>query len=241
MRNLLATIILTASLLPSVALAASWADSVGTGANFTNTNTVNQTPGANLSSQSTGVPGSVSGYTPLEPLTAYNGGKYANFADYLGTIYKLAITVGALIAVVMLVTGGVRYMLSESFTDIDKAKKRIINALWGLTILIGSFLILYTINPNLLTFNLLLPNVNQTASQFNIPTGDNASTNANFRNGSIVTPLQYNNQNANDVSTAKAVSNFIMQCQRTGGAVIKVPGTEANTTAETCMPTAGFY
>jgi len=193
------------------------------------------TPGA-----STGVPGTVSGYAPLEPLTQHVA--YANFADYLSTVYKLAITIGALIAVVMLVTGGVRYMLSESFTDIDKAKTRIKNALWGLLILVGSFLILYTINPNLLNFSALnqsLIPVTQKASNFNAATGNN-NTN-NYAKTSLVQPLQYSDQNSNDPATSKAISNFILQCQQQNGFVVKTAGSDPNTTVETCQFQPGLY
>lgn len=174
MKKTFILLVLLLALPVSAQTTRTWADSVGTGGNYYNTNTVNQTPGATLTSQSTGVPGTVAGYQPLEPLkSTFNGNTYSSFADYLSTIYKLAVTIGALIAVVMLVTGGVRYMLSESFTDKSSAKNRIVNALWGLTILIGSFLILYTINPTLLTFNLLLPSVNQPSSQFGVANGSN--------------------------------------------------------------------
>jgi len=154
----------------------SWVGS--TGGNFYNQTTVSQTPGATLSTPnaSVGVPGSVGGYTPLEPiLNQWGGTRYNSFSDYLATIYRLVITIGALIAVVMLVTGGVRYMLSEGFTDIDKAKLRIRSALYGLLVLVGSFLILYTINPNLLNFsvlNTLPPLKNQGPSNFSVATGN---------------------------------------------------------------------
>jgi 4-amino-4-deoxy-L-arabinose transferase-like glycosyltransferase len=54
----------------------------------------------------------------------------------------------------MLVLSGIRYMLSESFTDKDKAKKRISSSLWGLLLLASSWLILYVINPQLLNFKI---------------------------------------------------------------------------------------
>jgi|GEM_PF-2913956 hypothetical protein len=173
-------VIATLLLVALPATAATWMDSYtgGTsGSGFLPTNSVNQTSGATISTPgaAVGVPGTVSGYTPLEPLKA-GFASYRDFSDYLGTIYKLTITIGALIAVVMLVTGGVRYMLSEGFTDIDKAKLRIRSALWGLLVLVGSFLILYSINPNLLNFNLLIPSLKQQASNFNAATGGSNNT-----------------------------------------------------------------
>ena len=98
-------------------------------------------------------------YTPLEPFSAWDAkaGAYDDFAKYINTIFKLLITLGALFAVVMLVVAGIGYMVSEAAIDIQKAKDRAVAALWGLLLLTGCWLILYTINPNLLKFNLNIP------------------------------------------------------------------------------------
>lgn len=98
-------------------------------------------------------------YTPLEPLptgdaNAQNG---QNFPAFVSGLFRVLITFGGLFAVVMLVVAGIGYMLSESALDIDKAKDRAKAALWGLLLLAGSWLILNTINPELLNFKLLLP------------------------------------------------------------------------------------
>ena len=57
----------------------------------------------------------------------------------------------------MLVVAGIGYMVSEAAVDIQKAKDRAVAALWGLLLLTGCWLILYTINPDLLKFNLNIP------------------------------------------------------------------------------------
>ncbi len=93
-------------------------------------------------------------YQPLEPIPGASPEAYTSFAGYLSNIYRIAIVIGALIAVVTLTLSGTRYMLSDSFTDKSDAKGKIANSMWGLAILVGSFLILYTINPNLLSFKL---------------------------------------------------------------------------------------
>ncbi len=98
-------------------------------------------------------------YTPLEPFSAFDAraGAYDNFAQYVNTIFKLLITLGSLFAIVMLVVAGIGYMVSEAAVDIEKAKQRAKAALWGLLLLTGCWLILYTINPDLLKFNLNIP------------------------------------------------------------------------------------
>ncbi len=101
-------------------------------------------------------PGKIT-YIPLEPLPCPNGtcdqsGTY--FPSFISTVFKVLIGFGGLFAVVMIVIAGIGYMLSESAIDISKAKSRAQAALWGLLLLAGSWLILNTINPKLLEFNL---------------------------------------------------------------------------------------
>jgi len=98
-------------------------------------------------------------YTPLEPLpgTVNGWGETQQLPALLSALFKLLITFGSLFAVVMLVVAGIGYMVSEAAVDIQKAKDRAVAALWGLLLLTGCWLILYTINPDLLKFNLNIP------------------------------------------------------------------------------------
>ncbi len=103
--------------------------------------------------------GGVCTYTPLEPLpcppgTANCQSGTVNFPLFLSNLFRLLISVGGLFAVVMLVVAGIGYMISEGAGDIDKAKSRAKAALWGLLLLTSCWLILNTINPNLLKFDL---------------------------------------------------------------------------------------
>ncbi len=92
-------------------------------------------------------------YTPLEPIPGVQQSGNVNFAAFLSSIFKILISIGGLFAVVMIVVAGIGYMISESAVDIDKAKHRAIAALWGLMLLAGCWLILNTINPDLLKFD----------------------------------------------------------------------------------------
>ena len=95
-------------------------------------------------------------YTPLEPLpglpTSY--GTSAGFANLVGNGYKLLLGLGSIIAVVILVIGGLSYMFSDVINTKMLAKSRIRNAFWAILILASSWLILNTINPQLVNFNL---------------------------------------------------------------------------------------
>lgn len=56
----------------------------------------------------------------------------------------------------MIVLGALTYMFSDVVGNKKNALARIRNAMWGVVILVSSYLILYTINPELVTFNLAL-------------------------------------------------------------------------------------
>ncbi len=72
----------------------------------------------------------------------------AEIGDVLARLYVWSVGLVAIIAVIMLVIGGVQYMVAGE-KDPSSAKERIRNAIWGLILALTSYLILYTINPDL--------------------------------------------------------------------------------------------
>jgi len=91
-------------------------------------------------------------YTPLEPLPGQPvAGQGLTFAQYVSNIFTLSIVIGAMVAVAVLVFSGITYMVSEALPSKDWGKRKMKQALWALLILLGSYLILSTINPNLVT------------------------------------------------------------------------------------------
>lgn len=121
--------------------------------------TVTKSPTTGASTNSVSGNGNLK-YIPLEPLPgvarAQDG--TASFSDLLAGIFRLIIILGSMFAVVMLVVSGITIMLSTTPVKISGAKERAMAALIGLGLLAVSWLILFTINPNLLKFNLLVPN-----------------------------------------------------------------------------------
>jgi len=66
-----------------------------------------------------------------------NGFLYVDFiSEYINSIYNYLLGAGAIIAVVMIMIGGVQYMIGSSVGSIDSAKKRITNAATGLVLLL---------------------------------------------------------------------------------------------------------
>ena len=73
------------------------------------------------------------------------------FGNYLNIIIKLVIGIAAVLAMVMIVMGGIEYMTSDLISSKEAGKDTIRNAILGLLIALGAYLILNTINPQLLS------------------------------------------------------------------------------------------
>ena len=69
---------------------------------------------------------------------------------YLNIIIRLFIGLCAVAAVVMIIIAGIQYSTSELISDKGAAKEKIQGAVLGLLLALGSWTILYTINPDLL-------------------------------------------------------------------------------------------
>lgn len=132
------------------------------GVGVTNSAGVPVTPATAATTITSTIPGSCTscnlGYTPLEPIPGITSG--TNLTDphslpgIINTIFKIFITVGALLAVISLTWGGIEYMVSGSAVTKAGGIKRAQAALWGILLLAAIWLILYTINPQLLNFTL---------------------------------------------------------------------------------------
>jgi hypothetical protein len=92
-------------------------------------------------------------YVPLEPLVGVNQTGKARFGELIGGFFRILVNVGAFLAVVVFVAGGITYMVSDSTFNKLKGKDQIKAALMGLGILAAAWLILNTINPQLITFD----------------------------------------------------------------------------------------
>ncbi len=77
--------------------------------------------------------------------------------EYLPGLFKLSIGVGAVTAFIMLTIYGFEYMLTDSLGTKTNSKKRILDAVWGLGIVIFAYAILNTLNPALVAGNLNIP------------------------------------------------------------------------------------
>jgi hypothetical protein len=73
-----------------------------------------------------------------------------NIGEYLNLMFKIGIGICAVLAVIMIVLGGIQYMGNESVFGKVEAKDKIWKAILGLLIALGAFALLNTIDPALL-------------------------------------------------------------------------------------------
>ncbi len=110
---------------------------------------------------------SAEGYIPLEPLTT-SAESGVTLSSYLDDIFKIGIGLAGVFAVLMIVIGGIGYIGGASNPSArSEAKGKITSAILGLILATASWLILYTINPNLLKTELTISAVG-TAQQIGI-------------------------------------------------------------------------
>lgn len=76
------------------------------------------------------------------------------FGRYLNQMIQIFIGICAVLAMVMIVMGGIEYMTSELVSGKEAGKEKITHAVLGLLLALGAFAILNTINPQLLDVSL---------------------------------------------------------------------------------------
>lgn len=104
-------------------------------------------------------------YTPpcltpggCDPITGENA-----LPMYINRLYSFAVGIAGILAVAMIIWGGILYLLSAGKPDMQgQAKDRITSALWGIALLAGSYIILNTVNPEIV--KLETPNIETIAT-----------------------------------------------------------------------------
>ncbi len=88
-----------------------------------------------------------------------DGKPCATTATYLPGLYKLMIMATTGLAVLLLIFAGIKYMSTDAFSEKGEAKGMISNVLWGLLLVMSGWIILNTVNPKLLKFDLKLEKI----------------------------------------------------------------------------------
>ena len=91
-------------------------------------------------------------YVPLQTIPGID--EEQTLASYLKALFNIGIAIAGILSVIMIMYGGVKYMTTEAFSGKSDAKEIITNALIGLLLAFASWIILNTINPNLLNIDI---------------------------------------------------------------------------------------
>jgi hypothetical protein len=130
--------------------------------------------------QTTCTPGQKDGLTEyclLAPIPVGEGGAQAEKTTaetFIPGLFRLGIMLATGLAVLYIIWGGVQYMSTDAWGGKNDAKDTIWNAVMGLLLALSAWLIIATINPNLMNFNLSIERF-EIKEDVNLPTGSEAA------------------------------------------------------------------
>ena len=81
-------------------------------------------------------------------------GENSKIGEYLNIMIRIFIGICAVLAVIMIVMGGIEYMTSELISNKENGKHHITGAIFGLLLALGAWTILNQINPDILNTDL---------------------------------------------------------------------------------------
>lgn len=88
-------------------------------------------------------------YQPLVSIPGINAG--ASLKDYLSGLYNFLISIVGILAMGVIIYGGMRYIVSAGNpAAMEDAKETIMSAVYGLALALGSWLIINVVNPDIL-------------------------------------------------------------------------------------------
>lgn len=131
-------------------------------------------------------------YCLLAPLPLTNPGgpvdAKTSTSTYLPGLFKLMIALATALAVVRLIYAGIKYMSTDAFGGKEDAKGIIEETLWGLLLVMSSWLIINTINPKLLDFDLKIEKIDIQPAQIQTTQGSLGQP-SNLTSGAIQAQL----------------------------------------------------
>ncbi len=90
----------------------------------------------------------------------------SNLGNYINSLYKLAVAAAGVLAVLMIVMGGFSYISTDAISNKEEGKHQIKMALGGLMVVFASYIILNTINPQLVELNIVSEKLNASDVNF---------------------------------------------------------------------------
>jgi len=155
----------------------------------------------------TSIGAETTGYQPLAPLDGLTSGSTVSvstsgdtsgtgLSEYIEGLYKWGIGLTSGLAVLVIMWGGVGYMTSAGGSGVEEAKGRISAALMGLLLALGSYIILKTINKDLLKTTFELSELTVTSTT-NSSSGSSSSSSSSSSSGSAASTATTNTTTTN--------------------------------------------
>lgn len=80
---------------------------------------------------------------------------------FLQGLFNIAIVIAGILAILMIVIGAITYLSTDSLSGTEKGRDMMLNAVFGLILALGAWVILNTLNPNLAeSLRITIPRVN---------------------------------------------------------------------------------
>lgn len=76
-----------------------------------------------------------------------------DFSSFVNAIYNMSIGIGSVLAVFVIIFAGVRYSMTDAFGTKNDMKERVKYAIGGLVLLLGAYVFLTFVNPDLVDFS----------------------------------------------------------------------------------------
>lgn len=99
-------------------------------------------------------------FVPLAPIPGLTQGVVANssgLANFLNNLYKYLVGAAAILAVIMIIWGGLEISTKDSVSKKSDGKARITQAIFGLILVLSPVIVFSIINPSILNLSLNLP------------------------------------------------------------------------------------
>lgn len=90
----------------------------------------------------------------LPGILEFEDGRRPSLPALLSEIFFVLIAIGAVLAILRIAMGGIKYMVSESFSTKESAKKDLSNSVLGLVVMLAAVMVLQYINPALVNVNI---------------------------------------------------------------------------------------
>ncbi|MDP2652354.1 MAG: hypothetical protein Q8O94_04410 [bacterium] len=114
------------------------------------------------------------GFVPLAPipgLTQDATADPAGLATFFNNLYKYLIGIAAVLAVIMIIWGGLEISTQDSISKQGAGKEKITNAIYGLILVLSPVLVFSIINPSILNLSLNLPELKTSTTATQPTTG----------------------------------------------------------------------